>query len=31
MTPILLFIALTVLSYLGVWIIRRYAENTARG
>jgi len=27
MTPILLFLALTVLSYLGVWIIRRYAEK----
>jgi UDP-N-acetylmuramyl pentapeptide phosphotransferase/UDP-N-acetylglucosamine-1-phosphate transferase len=27
MIPILLFIALTVLSYLGVWIIRRYAER----
>ncbi|MBK9928197.1 MAG: hypothetical protein IPP66_23260 [Anaerolineales bacterium] len=26
MTPILLFIVLTILSYLGVWIIRRYAE-----
>lgn len=27
MTPIPLFIALTILSYLGVWIIRRYAER----
>ena len=27
MTPILLFIALTLLSYLGVWIIRRYTER----
>jgi UDP-N-acetylmuramyl pentapeptide phosphotransferase/UDP-N-acetylglucosamine-1-phosphate transferase len=27
MSPILLFIALTILSYLGVWIIRRYAEK----
>jgi len=27
MTPILLFIVLTILSYLGVWIIRRYAER----
>jgi len=27
MTPILFFIALTLLSYLGVWIIRRYAER----
>lgn len=27
MTPILLFITLTVLSYLDVWIIRRYAEK----
>jgi len=27
MTPILLFIVLTILSYLGVWIIRRYAEK----
>jgi len=27
MTPIILFIALTILSYLGVWIIRRYAER----
>ena len=27
MTPIFLFIILTVLSYLGVWIIRRYAEK----
>ena len=27
MTPIPLFIILTVLSYLGVWIIRRYAER----
>ena len=27
MTPILLFITLTILSYLGVWIIRRYAER----
>jgi len=27
MTPILLFISLTILSYLGVWIIRRYAER----
>jgi UDP-N-acetylmuramyl pentapeptide phosphotransferase/UDP-N-acetylglucosamine-1-phosphate transferase len=27
MTPIILFIALTLLSYLGVWIIRRYAEK----
>ena len=27
MTTILLFIALTLLSYLGVWIIRRYAER----
>jgi len=27
MTPILLFIVLTLLSYLGVWIIRRYADN----
>jgi len=27
MTPILNFILLTVLSYLGVWIIRRYAEK----
>jgi len=27
MPPILLFIALTLLSYLGVWIIRRYAER----
>jgi len=26
MTPILLFIVLTILSYLGVWIIRRYAK-----
>ncbi|HEY5728909.1 MAG TPA: glycosyltransferase family 4 protein [Anaerolineales bacterium] len=27
MTPIPLFIALTFISYLGVWIIRRYAER----
>lgn len=27
MTPILLFVILTLLSYLGVWIIRRYAER----
>jgi hypothetical protein len=27
MTPIPLFIGLTLLSYLGVWIIRRYAEK----
>jgi Fuc2NAc and GlcNAc transferase len=27
MTPILPFIVLTILSYLGVWIIRRYAEK----
>lgn len=27
MHPILLFILLTLLSYLGVWIIRRYAEK----
>jgi hypothetical protein len=26
MTPILLFIVLTILSYLDVWIIRRYAD-----
>ena len=27
MSPILLFIVLTILSYIGVWIIRRYAER----
>ena len=27
MTPIQIFIVLTILSYLGVWIIRRYAEK----
>lgn len=27
MNPILLFIVLALLSYLGVWIIRRYAET----
>jgi len=27
MSPILLLIVLTILSYLGVWIIRRYAEK----
>jgi Fuc2NAc and GlcNAc transferase len=27
MTPIILFIVLAILSYLGVWIIRRYAER----
>jgi len=27
MTPVLLFIALTILSHLGVWIIRHYAER----
>ncbi|MCI0556512.1 MAG: glycosyl transferase, partial [Anaerolineae bacterium] len=27
MTPILTFLILTILSYLGVWIIRRYAER----
>jgi UDP-N-acetylmuramyl pentapeptide phosphotransferase/UDP-N-acetylglucosamine-1-phosphate transferase len=27
MTPIIIFIVLTLLSYLGVWIIRRYAEK----
>ena len=27
MTPTITFIVLTILSYLGVWIIRRYAER----
>ncbi|NTU56942.1 MAG: hypothetical protein HGA79_11895, partial [Anaerolineales bacterium] len=27
MTPTLTFLLLTILSYLGVWIIRRYAEK----